>query len=157
MQAWGFQRPAGNGDQPSTLPVRAKPSGFCFPHASAHARACTPAKSTGRVVAKSSRCDLWMEIGAQHGTRTKRARITNCAIHHFSFTHYISSIPLQRKQFLGGERSMSRKLELLTKIFASSAIHQSSAAVAKRLTIEFHLRGQRDDNAVIGFGPYADG
>src|SRR5258708_8847268 len=98
MQAWGFQRPAGNGDQPSTLPVRTKSSGFCFLRASR----CIAAKNTERKVAKGSRCHLWMEIGAWHGTRTKRARITNRAIHHFSFTHYISSISLPRKQFLGG-------------------------------------------------------
>src|SRR5712691_3977748 len=60
MQVWGFQRPAGNADQPSTLPVRTKPSGFCFLHASAHAYGCA-VKNTERKVAKGSRCDLWME------------------------------------------------------------------------------------------------
>src|SRR5258705_4083278 len=89
----------------------AKLSGFCPCHASG----CEGAENATQ---KGSRCDLWTKIGQQHGARTKRARITNRIQHHFSFTHYILSTPLQSRQFLGGKRSIEPEKRLPTGKFA---------------------------------------
>ena len=80
-----------------------EPSGFCPGRASASAALEGHRKPPG----KSFQGLLGTKKGGKHRPRTKRARITNRANHHYSFTYNISSSWTENKPILAFHRRMT--------------------------------------------------